>query len=119
LFFGRLLTLAIRFQLPKCFVEPFVCHLGLLTIGILRGTVSDQAAKGYWLEAISRVSRNDASRVRMVGIGPAAAPTRVWLASSTPSSSASTGIVHPQFRMAALIFEVGLALKPGIVRVAR
>jgi hypothetical protein len=37
LFFGRLLTLAICFQLAKCFVEPFVCHFSLLIIGISAG----------------------------------------------------------------------------------
>jgi hypothetical protein len=37
LFFGRLRTLAICFQLAKCFVEPFVCHFSLLIIGISAG----------------------------------------------------------------------------------
>jgi hypothetical protein len=53
LLFGRLLTLAICFQLSKRFVEPFVCHFGLLTIGIFRGRCKRSGRDGLPVGSLS------------------------------------------------------------------
>src|ERR1700752_3362124 len=54
LVFGRLRTLAICFELSKCFVEPFVCHFSLLIIGIPRGC-KPSGRHGLPLHSLTRV----------------------------------------------------------------
>jgi hypothetical protein len=61
-FFGRLLTLAICFQLSKCFVEPFVCHFGLLTIGILRGLCKPSGRHELPVDSLARIEQRMAGQ---------------------------------------------------------